>query len=132
MPIKKSEVHPVLLRKIGLVINAMTALGLPMKVTDGVRTAEVQHALYLIGREKPGKVVTNADGYKVVSNHQPKADNYGYAVDCCFLVNGQPTWEVPDSYWEAYGALCKAVGLRWGIKINGWIDRPHAELPEKF
>jgi len=130
MPDKKKEpeLHPVLLRKIKLVLEAMAVAGMPMKITDGVRTAETQNALYQIGRTKPGKIVTNADGYMNPSNHQPKDDGYGHAVDCCFLVNDKPTWDVPDEWWQAYGALCRAVGLRWGIKISGWIDRPHAEL----
>src|SRR3990172_11482048 len=112
-----------LLVKINLVIKGMTAAGMPMKITDGYRTAKQQNALYKIGRTKPGKIITNADGYIKLSNHQS-----GNAVDCCFLINGKPNWDdVPDSWWTAYGALCIAVGLKWGIKINGWIDRTHTE-----
>lgn len=126
------EVHPVLLRKIKVVLAAMAVADMPMVVTPNpVRTAETQHALYQQGRTKPGKIVTNADGYKTKSNHQVKADGYGHAVDCHFVVNGIPTWDVPDAWWAAYGALCRAVGLRWGIRIGEWIDRPHAELAQQ-
>lgn len=125
-----ADVHPVLMRRLGLVLDGMKAAGMPMKMTDGVRTAEVQNALYQIGRTKPGKIVTNADGYTVKSNHQIHSDGLGHAVDCCFLVNGKPTWDVDDKWWSAYGALAQAVGLKWGIKISSWIDRPHVELPD--
>ena len=130
---KKPELHPALLRKINLVRSAMSAAGMPMVQAGslgGVRTDEQQNTLYQIGRSRPGKIVTNADGKKVRSNHQVSDDGFGHAVDCAFLVNDMITWEVPDSWWEAYGSLCKAVGLRWGIKIGDWIDRPHAELPK--
>jgi hypothetical protein len=76
--------------------------------------------------------VTNADGVTNKSNHQAHDDGYGHAIDCCFIVDGKPTWEVPDTWWSAYGALASAVGLKWGIKISGWVDRPHVELPKVF
>ena len=130
----KPELHPVLVRRINIVLAAMTVANMPMRVTDGVRTAEQQHALYQVGRRgKPGeKIVTKADGYRVKSNHQVHDDGYGHAVDCAFIVGDGLSWTVPDTWWAAYGALCRAAGLRWGIKINDWIDRPHAELPPQI
>lgn len=50
-------------------------------VVQGLRTAEYQRELYSQGRTKPGKIVTNCDGYKFKSNHQAKSDGYGHAVD---------------------------------------------------
>lgn len=121
--------HPVLIRRLRLVHSAMAALGFPMILTDGMRTEEEQRALYAIGRTKPGRIVTAADGITVRSQHQVKPDGYGYAADCCFLVDGRPSWS-DDLPWEAYGACARAVGLRWGIRIGTWIDRPHVELPD--
>jgi len=126
---KRDGLHPVLVRKLAKVMAAMEALGFPMLLTDGVRTDAEQQALYAIGRTKPGRIVTNADGHTHKSNHQPKADGYGYAADCCFLIDGRPSWD-DDLPWETYGAACRAVGLRWGIKLNAsTVDRPHTELP---
>ena len=51
------------------------------KITAGVRTAEEQNKLYQQGRTVKGIKVTKVDGYKLKSNHQIKADGYGYAVD---------------------------------------------------
>jgi hypothetical protein len=126
-PDKWKSLHPVLARRLKMVHEAMLQLGWPMLLTDGARTAEQQHALWQIGREKPGSIVTNADGYKVLSNHQVKSDGWGHAADSVFLVNGKPSWD-EDLPWQAYGEYCKAVGLRWGIRISGWIDKPHCEL----
>jgi peptidoglycan LD-endopeptidase CwlK len=121
-------VHPVMIRKLTRVLMAMEALGYPMKPVQGVRTAEEQAALYAIGRTKPGKIVTNADGVTNKSNHQSKDDGYGHAVDCVFLTNGQPDWS-DDLPWSTYGRCATAVGLRWGGDWKSFIDRPHVELP---
>lgn len=121
-------IHPSLIERVGRILDAMAALGHPMCVTDGVRTTAQQAALYAKGRTAPGAIVTYADGVTKTSNHQPKADGYGYAVDCAFLVNGKPSWDV-SLPWAAYGALAQAVGLTWG---GAWAkklhDYPHIEL----
>jgi len=124
---KLAGVHPDLTRAVRAVVLAMHELGYEMIVTDGVRTSAEQQKLYAQGRTAPGKVVTNADGIIRSSNHQPKADGYGHAVDCCFLVDGVPSWS--DALpWELYGEMARVLGLRWG---GDWKtpDRPHVELP---
>jgi peptidoglycan L-alanyl-D-glutamate endopeptidase CwlK len=116
--------HPELLKRITRVLAAMEALGFPMRVCQGVRTTEDQKALYAKGRTAPGPIVTNCDGVSTKSNHQPKADGLGYAVDCCFT--GADPWKGP---WEVYGAAAVAVGLKWGGNFKTIIDRPHLEWP---
>lgn len=121
-------VHPALKAKITQVLTAMAALNHPMRVCQGVRTAEQQQDLYAQGRSIPGKIVTNADGFKLRSNHQlHPSDNYGHAVDCCFMT-GEPFGETQP--WSLYGAAVKAVGLNWGGSWTSFQDRPHAELPD--
>ena len=124
---KLNGVHPELAEKIMRVLAAMEVLGFPMMVTDGLRTTKRQQELYAQGRTKPGKIVTNADGVRKKSNHQAKADGFGHAVDSCFVVDGKPSWG-DDLPWTAYGECAKALGLKWGIKVGKWIDRPHVEL----
>lgn len=97
-----------------------------------VRTAAEQFSLYQIGRTKPGRIVTNADGYHIKSNHQIKDDGFGHAVDCHFVIDGKAVWEVPDTWWKAYGSLAQAVGLTWGGNWKSFPDRPHVELPKVF
>ena len=111
VPDLRLGVHPDLLAKIDRVLAAMTIVGHPMRIVQGVRTAEAQHALWLQGRELPGRRVTNADGYQRKSNHQVKADGFGWAVDCCFTT-GEPFGETQP--WDLYGLLGKTVGLVWG------------------
>jgi len=133
---KRAGLHPVLLRRIDRVRAAMSALGYPMEITDGLRTEAQQRALWDVGRNKPpiGQIVTNCDGVDKKSNHQAQADGYGHAVDLAFVDPHDPqklTWD-EEMPWQAYGECCRAAGLRWGIKLNAsTIDRPHAELPKQ-
>lgn len=125
---KLAGVHPTLIVAVTKILNAMAALGYPMRVTDGMRTQAEQAALYAKGRTAPGAVVTNADGLLKKSNHQTHADGWGHAVDCCFLVDGKPSW-ASDLPWELYGHLAKFLGLEWGGDFHSITDRPHIELP---
>jgi len=125
---KLADVHPDLVEKVTRMRAAMAYLRFPLLVTDGVRTDAEQAALYAQGRTTPGKIVTHCDGVTTRSNHQVHADGFGHAVDCCFLVDGKPSWgeKLP---WALYGAMAKALGLKWG---GDWTkpDKPHIELSE--
>lgn len=57
-------------------------------VVEGVRTQARQQELYKQGRSKKGVKVTNIDGVNKKSNHQPKKDGFGYAVDIYPFYNG--------------------------------------------
>ena len=98
-------------------------------VTEGVRTIARQQELYAQGRTKPGQIVTNTDGIKVKSNHQPKADGYGYAVD----LYPNPI-NVNDTQHIAFvGVHIKKTAQKLGVKIEwggDWKmkDYPHFEL----
>jgi peptidoglycan L-alanyl-D-glutamate endopeptidase CwlK len=124
--------HPDLVKKIFLILIDMEARGLPMRVTDGTRTLAEQQYLYSLGRTRPGKRVTNADGVRSKSNHQIKVDGYGHAVDMTFInkQTGQVWW--PDGglwteRWRRFGMVVVKHGLKWG---GNWKrpDRPHVEL----
>ena len=112
---------------MGRVLEAMAALGYPMRVTHGLRTVGEQQELFAQGRTKPGKRVTNCDGITKKSRHQLARDGFGHAVDCCFkgsnpLGDNQP--------WGAYGACGEALGLTWGGRFKNLpFDGPHLELP---
>jgi peptidoglycan L-alanyl-D-glutamate endopeptidase CwlK len=133
---KLQGVHPDLQVRVPKIIQAMAVLGYEMRVTDGVRTQDEQQELYAQGRTTPGpdvsfkrplgRTVTNADGLSRRSNHQP-VQGFGKAVDCTFWIGGIPSW-ADDLPWELYGAMAKALGLKWG---GDWKspDRPHIELP---
>jgi peptidoglycan L-alanyl-D-glutamate endopeptidase CwlK len=128
--------HPTLVAKMTNILDVMDRLGFPMIVTDGVRTAAEQNALWHQGRDTPGKIVTYRDGITVKSNHQPWADGFGHAVDCCFLVDLDADGQVDDASWDLtrpwdlFGRIVRSQGLAWG---GDWTpdakkDRPHVEL----
>ena len=122
------NLHPVLKAVITEAL-AVTPIDYGVLPLGGARTAEQQHDLYLQGRfGHPGKIVTDKDGHKNPSNHQVKADGFGYAVDIIPFMGGKPTWN-----WEFYFpviaavakvAKAKNVSIRWG----GVWDRKLEEL----
>lgn len=125
--------HPVLIAKATTLLAAMDAAGYPMLVTGGLRTVVQQKALYALGRTKAGKIVTYKDGVKSVSNHQPKADGFGRALDATFLVDldhdgevDDPTWD-DKRPWELYGTKAEELGLTWGGRWK-MQDKPHIEM----
>jgi peptidoglycan L-alanyl-D-glutamate endopeptidase CwlK len=132
-PERLHGVHPDLAAKVTRILDAMERLGFPMMVTEGLRTTERQQALYAQGRIAPGKIVTFTDGVVKKSNHQAKADGFGYAVDCVFLVDidgdgpDDPSWAERHP-WTLYGVMAEALGLRWGGRFKTLVDRPHVEM----
>ena len=124
--VRLDGVHPDLVRRLEAVFTALTAAGHPMFVAMGVRTVAQQQALYAQGRTVPGPIVTMCDGIVHPSNHQPKADGCGHAVDCAFLDTMTPfALTLP---WETYGLAVEAQGLTWGGRWSHPADSPHAEL----
>jgi peptidoglycan L-alanyl-D-glutamate endopeptidase CwlK len=105
------------------VLDQMAKFGSPMMVTDGVRTEAQQKKLYAQGRTTPGRIVTYADGVKKRSNHQS-----GRAIDCTFVVNGQPSWD-ESLPWELYGETAESEGFAWGGRWRT-PDKPHIEMPK--
>ena len=113
----------------------MQRLGHPMIVTDGLRTAAQQRALFAQGRTRPGAIVTNADGDFKRSNHQPRLTGpyagFGCAADLTFLdADGRPSWAITHP-WAIYGEQARALGLVWGGDWRSFKDRPHVELPQE-
>jgi len=47
-------------------------------------------------------------------------------MDCCWLVDGKPTWNVPNEWWETYGRAAEAHGLTWGGRWK-MRDLPHVQ-----
>ncbi len=98
-PFKKLEVQYVLNQSLSklksvnpnlveIIKEAIQSTSIPFIITEGVRTTERQKELYAQGRTAPGQIVTNCDGVKVKSNHQPKENGYGHAVDLYPYING--------------------------------------------
>jgi len=126
---KLKGVHPKL---VSLMMESIKDTPIDFTITDGVRTTKRQQELYAQGRTKPGVIVTKADGIKNKSNHQPKSDGYGHAIDFCPYVNGKLDWNNTKGF-RSIGEHIKAKAKQLGIAISyggDWkfLDLPHVEL----
>lgn len=112
------ELRPLVQEKADMLVAAFAAAGKPIRITEGVRSCARQDALYAQGRTKPGNIVTNARCGE--SMHQ-----YGIAFDVVFREEG---YNVSDAQWEALGYAGEAIGLEWGGRWPGFVDRPHFQM----
>lgn len=92
--------------------------GIQLRVTAGYRSAAEQDALYASGRTKPGNIVTNARGGESLHNS-------GLAIDVVQMQNGRPNWTMSNSNWQAVGQIGGRLGMQWGGRWTGFVDRPH-------
>lgn len=112
MPKKSNTIlRAEFLLKMGLLIGYAWFKGIKFIAYRKKATAEEQNKKYQIGRTKPGKIITNCDGYKKPSFHQ-----LDRAWDIVILdVAGKPIWghvkeyDILGEYWEGLGEQCK-----WG------------------
>jgi len=109
------ELRPIVKKKAEQLVAAFDAIGMPIRIVEGVRSCERQNELYAQGRTKPGNIVTNAKCGE--SMHQ-----YGIAVDFVFRREG---YDATDEQWEILGRAGEALGFKWGGRWNGFVDRPH-------
>lgn len=123
-------VHPNLVK----VLNAaIIDSPIDFMIVEGVRTMKRQQDLYAQGRTKPGAIVTYADGIKNKSNHQPKKDNFGHAIDFVPIINGKPDWKNHNNF-KTIADHIVAKGKELNIKVVAgfyWkkpYDPPHIQL----
>lgn len=127
---KISDLDPVVQAVTTMLIERSFACGVPIVITQGLRTYEEQNKLYSQGRTKPGNIVTNARGG--YSNH-----NFGLAVDFALLLpNGSSvSWnmnldgnENKKSDWDEVVQIAKDLGFSWGGDWFSFKDYPHLEM----
>lgn len=116
---KLAKIAPKLAAKVRTFIDAAEADGVIIQITQGLRTADEQNALFAQGRTRPGKIVTKARSWQ--SNH-----NFGTAVDVAPVVNGKVSFD--DKLYH-FGKWADAAGLSWGGRWVHFKDLPHLELP---
>lgn len=123
-------IHPDLVR---LMNKAIKNCPIDFTITDGIRTTVQQQELYAQGRTKPGAVVTNTDGIRKKSNHQIKADGYGYAVDLYPYYNGKVhvndvnNLKVIANHIKSVAEKMD-ISIQWGGDWKSFKDYPHFEL----
>ncbi|WNQ09491.1 M15 family metallopeptidase [Paenibacillus aurantius] len=123
------KLHPVVAAKQAELEAAARKAGIPILITDGLRTVEEQNALYRKGREDGGSVVTQVQGGD--SYH-----NYGLAVDFALKTkDGKVLWDLKydgnrngKADWMEVVALAKGLGFSWGGDWSGFPDYPHLQM----
>lgn len=88
-------------------------VGLPFVVRSTRRTCDEQRALFRMGRDAPGDIVTNADG--CTSWHV-----LGRAVDITIPGGARSDYEQLGLQWESMGG-------HWGGRFTGLDDPGHFE-----
>lgn len=123
-------VHPALVKLMTLSIKNSPV---DFTITEGVRTQERQQELYAQGRTKPGPIVTKVDGIIKKSNHQPKSDGFGHAVDLYPYVNGSVRVNDVENLKKIAEHIKKVakennINVTWGGDWTSFKDYPHFEI----
>ena len=120
----RTKLHPVLQAKINSLFRECEKKGLKIQITECLRTAAEQDALYEQGRTKPGNKVTNARGSSYSSMHQ-----WGVAFDFC-RADGKGAFYDADGFFSKVGRIGQGIGLEWGGGWKSIKDMPHFQLPD--
>ena len=112
-------VHPLMVK---LMKTAITNAPIDFVITEGVRTVERQKELFKQGKSK-------CDGIIKKSNHQIKANGYGYAVDLYPLPIQYKNIEPYKLLSEHIKKVAKQlnINITWGGEWK-MRDYPHYEL----
>lgn len=118
-----ARLHPILVRRGRTMVELCALAGIPLLISQGLRTWLEQDALYAKGRTiRPiGRqyIVTKARGGR--SYH-----NFGLAFDVVVLDSvGKADWDISHAGWARAAGIGKSVGLEWGGEWQGFKDVPH-------
>ena len=114
--------HPRLQKIASAWIKACATEGITVAISETLRTAAEQDALYAQGRTKPGSIVINAKGSSYRSQHQ-----WGIAFD--FYLKYLPDWgSTPTPLIQKYGTperfmttwMPEEVKTGWQQEDGGW------------
>lgn len=117
-----SDLHPKAREKALQWIDACKAKDIDVLVYCTYRSASEQDDLYRIGREIPGKRVTNAKGGQ--SMHQ-----YRVAWDAVPLIGGKPQWSNSELYLRM-GEAAEALGIEWAGRWKSFRETAHFQYTE--
>ena len=124
--------HPRLQRIANAWIKACATEGIAVAISETLRTAAEQDALYAQGRTKPGNIVTNAKGSSYRSQHQ-----WGIAFDFYLKMDIDGDGKISDDayndskgHFKRAAEIAKKLGLAWGGDWKSIVDKPHLYLPD--
>ena len=135
------NVHPTARLLFKRVLDELVSLGYNPVVVEVYRSPTRQRMLYAQGRTDKqllakGYTQSEIAGYRkagytaekrVVSYTLDSMHSKGRAMDIAWLVDGRTTYDVPNSWWEMYGAIARKHGLHWGGDWKSFRDKPHIE-----
>ena len=120
---KIEDLKPAAQAKCLEFLAACAKAGLRVQVIQTLRDAEYQHSLYEQGRTKPGKIVTNCDGYTRPSKHQS-----GLAWDAVPLDgNGNIIWS-DRSIYAGMAKIAAGLGITAGYNWHSLGDLDHFQV----
>ena len=117
-----SVLHPQVRDKAERLMELCRTNGLPILITETLRTKTEQDALYAQGRTSQGNIVTNAQ-------YPRSAHCWGVAFDFCRNLSGRE-FDNSDRFFDHVGELGKSVKLFWGGNFRSIKDLPHFEDTE--
>jgi len=125
-----NDLHPRLKERALAFQERCKQAGIDILIYCTYRSNKEQQELYRIGRNIPGKIVTNAKAGE--SNHNATIDGKpaSRAFDCVPLRAGKPVWDGKDPIWQIVGKIGVEVGLMWAGNWTRFREYPHFELPE--
>ena len=106
-----SDLHPKAREKALQWIDACKAAGIEVLIYCTYRDSKEQDDLYRIGRDIPGKKVTNAKGGDSMHQHR-------VAWDAVPLLGGKPQWMAAALY-QRMGEIAERLGIEWSGRWKG-------------
>jgi peptidoglycan L-alanyl-D-glutamate endopeptidase CwlK len=144
--LRDPRVNPTARILFQCVLEELVSLGYHPVVIEVYRSPTRQRMLYAQGRTDAQliakgftkaeiaqyrKLGYTADKRVVTQTLTSNMHAQGRAMDIAWYVEGRVTYDVPNSWWEAYGAIARKHGLVWGGDWKRFKDRPHIEYRGK-
>lgn len=117
-----SDLHPIARALCLKWIDACKKAGYEVLVYCTYRSPAEQDDLYRIGREIPGRKVTNAKGGQ--SFHQ-----YRCAWDFVPLIGGKPQWDNADLY-KRCAEIGESLGIEWAGRWKSFKETAHMQVTQ--
>jgi D-alanyl-D-alanine dipeptidase len=136
------QVHPTARVLFKKVLAELRESGLPATVVEVYRDPRRQRLLFAQGRTdatlkalgytaeeiaEARRLGYTADKRIVTRIKEGGMHSQGRAMDVAFVVNDRISFDVPDAWWQRYGAVARKYGLVWGGDWKTLKDRPHVE-----
>lgn len=140
-----SELEPTFAADMSRLLDRAYAAGIDLRVTQGLRSWNMQAALYAGGRETTEQVNARrlavglsplTPSQNIIVTHAPPGHGwheYGMAGDVAPFDKGQPNWDESSPEWAQVISIGEGIGLRSGSLFRTIRDGPHFQpfhIPE--